>query len=43
MLLLVRFCQRTEGWFASTAPGPILQSAQDISPQEDKPQLGSVT
>ena len=34
MLLLVRFCQRTEGWFASTAPGPILQSAQDISPQE---------
>ena len=34
MLLLVRFCQRTEGWFASTAPGPVLQSAQDISPQE---------
>ena len=29
MLLLVRFCQRTEGWFASTAPGP----AQDLSPQ----------
>ena len=34
MLLLVRFCQRTEGWFASTAPASILQSAQDISPQE---------
>ncbi len=34
MLLLVRFCQRTEGWFASTASAPILPSAQDISPQE---------
>ena len=34
MLLLVRFCQRTEGWFASTAPASILRSAQDISPQE---------
>ena len=29
MLLLVRFCQRTEGWFASTVPSP----AQDLSPQ----------
>ena len=29
MLLLVRFCQRTEGWFASTTPSP----AQDLSPQ----------
>ncbi len=29
MLLLVRFCQRTEGWFTSTAPAP----AQDLSPQ----------
>lgn len=34
MLLLVRFCQHTEGWFASTAPAPILQSAQGVSPQE---------
>ena len=34
MLLLVRFCQRTEGWFVSTAPAPILQSAQEVSPQE---------
>lgn len=34
MLLLVRFCQRTEGWFASTAPVPTPQSAQDLSPQE---------
>ena len=34
MLLLVRFCQRTEGWFASTAPASILQSAQGVSPQE---------
>ncbi len=34
MLLLVRFCQRTEGWFASTASAPTLRSAQDISPQE---------
>lgn len=34
MLLLVRFCQRTEGWFTSSAPAPILQSAQDVSPQE---------
>ena len=34
MLLLVRFCQRTEGWFALTASAPILRSAQDISPQE---------
>lgn len=33
MLLLVRFCQRTEGWFASTAPAPTLQSAQGVSPQ----------
>ena len=30
MLLLVRFCQRTQGWFASTVPSP----AQDLSPQE---------
>ncbi len=30
MLLLVRFCQRTQGWFASTVPSP----AQDIAPQE---------
>ena len=37
MLLLVRFCQRTEGWFASTAPASILQSAQDISPQDGQP------
>ena len=34
MLLLVRFCQHTEGWFASTAPAPIPQSAQDLSSQE---------
>ncbi len=34
MLMLVRFCQRTEGWFASTAPASILQSAQGVSPQE---------
>ncbi len=34
MLLLVRFCQRTEGWFASTAPASTLQSAQGVSPQE---------
>ena len=34
MLLLVRFCQRTEGWFASTAPASLLQSAQDLSSQE---------
>jgi len=34
MLLLVRFCQRTEGWFTSTASAPILRPAQDISPQE---------
>ncbi len=34
MLLLVRFCQHTEGRFASTAPAPILQSAQGVSPQE---------
>ncbi len=34
MLLLVRFCQRTEGWFVSTAPASILQSAQGVSPQE---------
>ncbi len=34
MLLLVRFCQHTEGWFASTAPAPTLQSAQGVSPQE---------
>ena len=34
MLLLVRFCQRTEGWFASTASAPTLRSAQDIAPQE---------
>ncbi len=33
MLLLVRFCQRTEGWFASTAPAS-LQSA---------PQAGQTT
>ncbi len=37
MLLLVRFCQRTEGWFASTAPASILQSAQDISTQDGQP------
>ena len=29
MLLLVRFCQRTQGWFASTVPSP----ARDLSPQ----------
>ncbi len=34
MLLLVRFCQRTRGWFASTAPASTLQSAQGVSPQE---------
>ena len=34
MLLLVRFCQRTTGWFASTTPASILQSAQGVSPQE---------
>ncbi len=34
MLLLVRFCQRTKGWFASTAPASILQSAQGVSPKE---------
>ena len=37
MLLLVRFCQRTEGWFASTAPASILQSAQGVSPQDGQP------
>ncbi len=30
MLLLVRFCQRTEGWFAAPAP---LQPAQERAPQ----------
>ena len=29
MLLLVRFCQRTQGWFAAAVPSP----AQDLSPQ----------
>ncbi len=42
MLLLVRFCQRTEGWFVSPAPAPTLQSVRDISPQEGQTPRGNV-